>query len=127
MMLGVHGGSAAISRVAAATLTALGVGALVAVGAGSAQAASPQDCGLQRDLFGASAQCPVGEGWIYELSVECFGLNMPFAKPPTIGPYTQTISTLAAGPSISASCMTGGPAIAGVVTNAYVTPHQLWR
>ncbi|WP_297621773.1 hypothetical protein [Nocardia sp.] len=113
---------------AAVAVAVLGVGtAAVVIESGTAQAASPQDCGLQRDLFGASAQCPVGQGWFYELSVECFGLNMPFARPPAIGPYTQTISTLAAGPNISASCNSGGAAIAGVVTNAYISPHQLWR
>ncbi len=107
----------------AATATMLGFAATV-VGAGTAQAAAPQDCTVQRDAFGATAQCPVGGDSFYDLTIECFGLNWPFAQAPAVGTYSRTNSSLAVGPNVYARCNEGS-GVFGVVTNAYVTPRRL--
>ncbi|QDP83765.1 hypothetical protein FOH10_25680 [Nocardia otitidiscaviarum] len=94
------------------------------MGSGTAQAAAPSDCGLQRDAFSASAQCPVGGDAFYDLTVDCWGLNWPFGGGPAIGPYSYTVSTLASGPNVTAHCAMGA-GITGVVTNAYITPRDI--
>ncbi|WP_306360533.1 hypothetical protein [Nocardia sp. CC227C] len=66
----------------------------------------------------------VGGNAFYDLTVDCWGLNRPFGGAPAIGPYSYTVSTLASGPNVTAHCAMGA-GIAGVVTNAYITPRDI--
>ncbi|MFD6393184.1 hypothetical protein ACWF9G_00230 [Nocardia sp. NPDC055029] len=109
----------AAARVAAAGFS--GIAAVAIIGSGSAQAA-PQDCVVQRDLFGASATCPPGGGDNYVLKVECVGLyaNGPFPLY-GIGPYSALSYPFApAGQRVSTGCTGMGPGVVAVATNAYV-------
>ncbi|MGK8486065.1 hypothetical protein [Nocardia asiatica] len=110
--------------VAAARVAAAGVSgfAFVAiVGSGTAQAA-PQDCVVERDLFGASATCQPDGGSNYVLRVDCVGL---YASGPFplygIGPY-QALSYpfTPNGQRITTGCTGMGPGVFAVATNAYV-------
>ncbi|MFI9505266.1 hypothetical protein [Nocardia sp. NPDC052566] len=110
---------------AIAAVSVLGVSAVI--GSGTAQAA-PQDCGITRDLFSATATChdtdaPAGRE--YAVIVECFGLHgVPNAFPlMAIGPYRASWGG-SFGPSGqgTASCL--GPLSVGTVTNAYVAVYR---
>ncbi|MFC4377333.1 hypothetical protein ACFO5K_24940 [Nocardia halotolerans] len=109
----------AAARVAAAGVS--GLAAVAVIGTGAAQAA-PQDCVVQRDLFGASAVCQPDGGSNYVLKVECVGLyaSGPFPMY-AVGPYhTLSYPFTPEGQHISAGCTGMGPGIVAVTTNAYV-------
>ncbi|MGV9720962.1 hypothetical protein [Nocardia beijingensis] len=110
-------------RVAAAGIS--GLAFVAVVGSGTAQAA-PQDCVVERDLFGASATCQPDGGSNYVLHVDCFGLyaSGPF---PQYGvgsyqalsyPFTPT------GQRITTGCTGMGPGVVAVATNAYVEIYR---
>lgn len=111
------------ARVAAAGLS--GLAAVAVIGSGSAQAA-PQDCSVQRDLFGASATCQPDGGSNYVLHLDCLGL---YASGPfplyAIGSYpVLSYPFTPEGQRITAGCTGMGPGVVAVVTNAYVEVYR---
>ncbi|MFC4124637.1 hypothetical protein [Nocardia rhizosphaerae] len=113
----------AAARVAAAGIS--GLAAVMIIGSGSAQAA-PQDCVVQRDLFGASATCQPDGGSNYVLHVDCVGLyaSGPFPMY-AVGPYySLSYPFTPEGQQITAGCTGMGPGILAVATNAYVEVYR---
>lgn len=113
----------AAARVAAAGVS--GLAFVAVIGSGSAQAA-PQDCAVQRDLFGASAVCQPDGGSNYVLHVDCFGLyaSGPF---PSYGVGAYKILSYPFTPDgqrISTACTGVGPGVVALATNAYVEIYQ---
>lgn len=107
------------ARVAAAGIAGLSCTAII--GSGAAQAA-PQDCVVERDLFGASAICHPDGGSNYVLRVECVGL---YASGPfplyAVGPYhTLSYPFTPSGDRITAGCTGAGPGIFAIATGAHV-------
>jgi len=108
-----------------ATVGLSGLAAAVIVGSGTAQAA-PQDCTVQRDLFGASATCQPDGGSNYVLHLECFGLyaSGPF---PLYGVGSYSVLSYPFTPEgqrITAGCTGMGPGVVAVPTNAYVEIYR---
>lgn len=113
----------AAARVAAAGVS--GVAFVAVIGAGAAQAA-PQDCVVERDLFGASAVCQPDGGSNYVLRVECVGLHATGPFPLYgIGPYhVLSYPFTPNGERVGAGCTGVGPGILAVTTNAYVEVYH---
>ncbi|WP_282784767.1 MULTISPECIES: hypothetical protein [unclassified Nocardia] len=114
---------AAAARVAAAGVS--GVAFVAIVGSGAAQAA-PQDCAVERDLFGASAVCQPDGGSNYVLHVDCFGLYASGPFPMYgVGPYTALSYPFTPnGERVTTGCTGMGPGVVAVATNAYVEVYQ---
>lgn len=111
------------ARVAAAGL--VGLSAAVIMGSGNAQAA-PQDCAVERDMFGASAVCRADGGSNYVLHVDCVGL---YASGPfplyAVGPYSVlSYPFTPADQRITTGCTGVGPGVLAVATNAYVEIYR---
>ncbi|WP_405159991.1 hypothetical protein OG203_26530 [Nocardia sp. NBC_01499] len=113
---------------AAARLAAAGVSGLAFVaiiGSGTAQAA-PQDCAVQRDIFGATATCQPDGGSNYVLHLDCFGLHGtgPF---PLMGVGSYKILSYPFTPNgqpVTAGCTGAGPGLIAIATNAYVEIYR---
>ncbi|MGW1741186.1 hypothetical protein ACWCPQ_20530 [Nocardia sp. NPDC001965] len=114
---------ASAARLATAGISGLAFVAII--GSGTAQAA-PQDCVVERDLFGASAICRPDGGSNYVLRVECLGLyaNGPFPLY-AIGPYhALSYPFTPSGERVTTGCTGAGPGVIAVTTNAYVEVYQ---
>ncbi|MFQ6229634.1 hypothetical protein [Nocardia sp. NPDC002869] len=111
------------ARVAAAGVS--GLAFVAVVGSGTA-AAAPQDCVVERDLFGASATCGPDGGSHYVLHVDCVGL---YASGPfplyAVGPYAAiSYPFTPAGRRVTTGCTGMGPGVVAVATNAYVEVYR---
>ncbi|MGW6336582.1 hypothetical protein [Nocardia rhamnosiphila] len=108
-----------------ATAGISGLAFVAVIGSGAAQAA-PQDCVVERDLFGASAICRPDGGSNYVLRVECLGLyaNGPFPLYAVGGYHTLSYPFTPSGERITTGCTGAGPGVVAVTTNAYVEVYQ---
>ncbi|WP_328391007.1 hypothetical protein [Nocardia sp. NBC_00416] len=113
----------AAARVAAAGLA--GLSAVAIIGSGAAQAA-PQDCTVQRDIFGASATCRPDGGSNYVLHVDCVGLYASGPFPMYgVGPYpVLSYPFTPEGQRITTGCTGVGPGVVAIATNAYVEIYR---
>ncbi|WP_378734825.1 hypothetical protein [Nocardia brasiliensis] len=113
----------AAARIAAAG--ASGLAFVAVIGSSSAQAA-PQDCTVERSLFGASAVCQPDGGTNYVLRVDCFGLHSTGPFPLYgVGPYSQlSYPFTPSGERITTACTGVGPGVVALATNAYVEIYR---